>query len=52
MTDPEQLIEELRQIIPPGPSLARVSAWVRQGRPQRRFYPLAWLSRVWRRSLS
>ena len=52
MTNPDQLLTELRQAIPPGPSLDRVAGWVREGRPQRRFYPLLWLSRVWRRNLS
>ena len=52
MKDPDRLIKELCQVIPPGPSLAKVHGWVRKDRPQRRFYALIWLSRVWRRSLN
>ena len=52
MSDTDKLIAELRQALPPGPPLSRVHDWVREGRPRRRFYPLLWLSRVWRRSLS
>ncbi|WP_157976221.1 hypothetical protein [Lewinella sp. IMCC34191] len=48
MKDTDRLLSELPPVLPPTIPLVRVSAWVKQGRARKRFYPVVWLSRVWR----
>ena len=50
MTDTDKLLDELRVLAQPVLSITEVDRLVRSGRTAPRFYPIAWLSRVWWRA--